>query len=133
MNTHEITPTEKRRLDEAQEQTRQGRYYVPYVDIHESETAIRIRADMPGVAQNDVTVELNDDVLSIVGHISPERYQNLRPVHTEYNVGNFARRFTLVDVGRFERDRISAKISDGVLEVTIPKSERARPRRIEVR
>ena len=132
METHEITPTEKRRLEETQEQTRQGRYYVPHVDIHESEAAIQIRADMPGVAQKDVMVELNDDVLSITGRISTEPYEKLRPVYTEYNVGNFARRFTLVDVGRFERDRISAKISDGVLEVTIPKSERARPRRIEV-
>ena len=128
----EITPKEKQEVKEAEEQTRPGRYYLPDVDIFETDECISLLADMPGVNQHSISVELNDDVLTVSGRVSADDYDGLQPLYTEYNVGNFVRRFTLPDVGRLDCDRILAKIANGVLELTIPKAEQAKPRRIEV-
>jgi HSP20 family molecular chaperone IbpA len=133
---------------ESGEQTRAGRTYVPDVDITESGEALRVWADLPGVDENSVEVRLDQGLLSIEGRVSLEGYEDLRPVYTEYNVGNFVRRFrirpvyTEYNVGNFVRRfripntvdtaKIQGKMSNGVLELTIPKSEAARPRRIEV-
>jgi HSP20 family protein len=128
----EITPKEKQEVKEAEEQTRPGRYYLPDVDIFETDECVSLLADMPGVNQESISVELNDDVLTVSGRVSADDYEGLQPLYTEYNVGNFVRRFTLPDVGRLDCDRIRAKIANGVLELTIPKAEQAKPRRIEV-
>jgi HSP20 family molecular chaperone IbpA len=85
---------------------------------------------MPGVDEKSVDVRLEDDVLSIEGRVSLEEYQNLTPVYTEYNVGNYSRSFRLSD--RFELARIRARVSNGVLELELPKAAEARPRRIPV-
>jgi HSP20 family molecular chaperone IbpA len=112
------------------EQTRPGRTYVPSVDIVETDEGLHLWADMPGVDENSVDVRLEDDVLSIEGRVSLEEYQDLTPVYTEYNVGNYSRSFRLSD--RFELGRIRARVSNGVLELELPKAAEARPRRIPV-
>jgi HSP20 family molecular chaperone IbpA len=112
------------------EQTRAGRTYVPDVDITESGEALRVWADLPGVDENSVEVRLDQGLLSIEGRVSLEGYEDLRPVYTEYNVGNFVRRFRIPNT--VDTAKIQGKMSNGVLELTIPKSEAARPRRIEV-
>ena len=127
----ELTPKEKQELT-GREQTRPGRSYVPDVDIHEDDQALWVWADMPGVDQESVEVELNDDVLRLEGRVSAHDYDGLSPIYTEYNVGNYLRRFTLANGDRFERDKVSARLMNGVLEVRLPKAEKARPRRIDV-
>jgi HSP20 family molecular chaperone IbpA len=131
-NAQELTPREKQEVEQHEEQMRPGRAYVPQVDISENQDAIYIRADMPGVGKDHVQVELHEDVLSISGQVSVDDYEGLQPLHTEYNVGNYVRRFTLPDASRFDRNGISAHIANGVLELRIPKSEQAKPRRIQV-
>jgi HSP20 family molecular chaperone IbpA len=69
-------------------------------------------------------------VLSIEGRVSLEDYENLTPIYTEYNVGNYARRFTLSN--EIDTDRITARMFNGVLELELPKAEHAKPRRISV-
>jgi HSP20 family molecular chaperone IbpA len=131
MATQEIEKREKQELQE-KEQTRPGRYFVPDVDIYEDEEALWLRADMAGVDQNHVTVELRNDALTIHGQVLPDDYQGLTPVYTEYNVGNYLRRFTLVDAANFDDEKISARMANGVLELKLPKAARAKNRRIPI-
>jgi HSP20 family molecular chaperone IbpA len=131
MTAQEIQPKEKQEVQEPSK-TRPGRYYVPDVDIYEDENMLRLWVDMPGVAQDQVSVDLDDNVLNLQGEVSLDDYKGLSPIYTEYNVGHFSRRFTLPQDSQFERDRIAARMSDGVLEVQIPKAERAKPRKITV-
>ncbi len=89
-------------------------------------------ADMPGVASDQVTVNLADDTLHLEGRVSLDEYAGVTPVYTEYNIGDYVRRFTLPDGGRYDRDGITARLVNGVLEVRLPKAERAKPRNIPV-
>jgi HSP20 family molecular chaperone IbpA len=87
---------------------------------------------MPGVRPDQVSVELHDDVLSLEGKVALSDYEGLSPSYTEYNVGNFQRRFTVPNGGRYDHDRIVARLANGVLEVTVPRAAAAKPRRIEI-
>jgi HSP20 family molecular chaperone IbpA len=120
--------TEKRPAPE--EQTRPGRSYRPNVDIVETPEGLRLWADMPGVDETSVDIELSDGVLEIRGRVATEEYEKLRPVYTEYNVGNYEARFRLSSA--IDETRISAKLKNGVLALELPKSEAAKPRRIAI-
>jgi HSP20 family molecular chaperone IbpA len=114
-----------------EEYTRPGRTFVPNVDICETPGALLLWADLPGVDDKSVEVHLADGVLSIEGRVSPADYENLTPAYTEYNVGNFVRRFTLSrDI---DSDRIRARMLNGVLELELPKASHTLPRKIEIR
>ena len=129
MTQQEIAAQEKRAV-QGQEKTRAGRFFLPVVDIQEFNDSLKLYADMPGVKQSDVEVTLHGGALTIVGTVSTEAYQKLAPLYTEYNVGNYFRQFELNE--DIDAQRINASMKDGVLELTLTKSERARPRRIEV-
>jgi HSP20 family protein len=129
MTEQEFVTKEKQTV-QGQEKTRAGRFFRPEVDIEELSDSLKLRADMPGVKQSDVEVTLNNGMLTIVGTVSTEAYVKLVPLYTEYNVGNYFRQFELNE--DIDAQRINASMKDGVLELTLPKSERARPRRIEV-
>jgi len=129
--TKEITTKEKQQLATAQEQTRPGRYYVPDVNICEFDESLKLWADMPGVKENDVEVTLKDGVLTIIGKVATDMYAGLRPMYTEYNVGNYYREFALNE--DIDESKIRATLRNGVLELELPKKEQAKPRLIEVR
>jgi HSP20 family protein len=129
--TREIATKEKQQLAKPQEQTRPGRYYVPDVNIHEFDDSLKLWADMPGVKEKDVNVTLKDGVLTIVGQVATDMYAGLRPMYTEYNVGNYHREFVLNE--DIDESKIKAILRNGVLEVELPKKEKAKPRQIEVR
>jgi len=112
------------------EHTRPGRTYVPSVDICETPDSLLLRADMPGVDENSVEVNVANGVLSIEGWVSLKEYENLQPVYTEYNIGNYSRRFTLSN--EIDTNRITAKMVNGVLELELPKAEKAKPRQITI-
>ncbi len=122
---------EAQNQDQGREQTRPGRYFLPEVDIYESEEGLRLWADMPGVDEKDVEVTLKNGMLTIEGMVSTDMYRNLMPVYTEYNVGNYSRQFMVNE--EIDASRIEARIRNGVLEVSLPKAEAARPRRINVK
>jgi len=126
----EITTREKQELAKPQEQTRPGRYYVPNVNICEFDDSLKLWADMPGVKEKDLEVALKDGVLTIVGKVATDMYSGLRPLYTEYNVGNYYREFALNET--IDESKIRATLRNGVLELELPKKEQARPRRIEV-
>jgi HSP20 family molecular chaperone IbpA len=129
MANQELTPREKQELTR-DEQTRPGRTYVPDVDIYETTDSLWLWADMPGVDEHSLEVNVADSVLSIQGRVALQDYDNLTPVYTEYNVGNYARRFTLSN--EIDTEHIKARMTNGVLELELPKAERAKPRRITV-
>lgn len=129
MTEQELSVKHKQELA-GQEQTRPGRTYVPDVDICETADSLWLWADMPGVDENSVEVNLAEGILSIEGRVSLQEYENLAPVYTEYNIGNYLRRFTVsADI---DSDHIKARMNNGVLELELPKSARAKPRRIAI-
>ena len=130
-DAREITTKEKQELSRPQEQTRPGRYYVPDVNIYEFDEGLKLWADMPGVKEKDVEVLLKDGVLRITGKVATDMYVGLRPMYTEYNVGNYYREFFLNE--DIDESKIRATMRNGVLELELPKKEQAKPRRIEVR
>jgi HSP20 family molecular chaperone IbpA len=69
-------------------------------------------------------------MLTLVGKVSTDLYSGLRPLYTEYNIGNYYREFVLNE--DIDESKIRATMRNGVLELTIPKKEHAKPRRIEV-
>ena len=129
--TQQLTPKEKQEVQN-QEQTRPGRSYVPAVDIWEDAEGLRLRADVPGVNPAHVSVELDDDLLSFESHVDLSDYAGLTPVYTEYNVGHFKRRFTIPAGARYDCDAVQARVTDGVLEIVMPRAEAAKPQRIAV-
>jgi len=130
MTERELELQEKQELQTSEEPTRGGIYYQPYTDIHEADDRILVSMDMPGVGKGDVEVELVKDVLTVVGRVGHDRYEGMRPVHTEYNVGNYMRRFTVSKA--IDRDGISASVEDGVLTVQLPKIKETAARKIEI-
>ena len=129
MTDKELTTHKKQELT-GNELTRPGRTYVPDVDIYETTDSLWLRADMPGVEEQSIAINVKDGVLSIEGQVEVKDYENLRPVYTEYNVGNYSRRFTLANT--IDADRTRARMQNGVLELELPKAEQAKPRRIAI-
>src|SRR5579871_6120792 len=125
----EIVTKEKQQV-EGTEKTRPGRYFVPDVDIAESDDMLRLWADMPGVTDKDVEIVLKDNLLTITGMVDARMYNQLSPVYTEYNVGNYYRQFAMHE--HIDDSRIKARMRNGVLQLELPKREEARPRRIQV-
>ena len=112
------------------EQTRPGPVYVPAVDIFETDGAITVLADMPGVKADQLDIDLRDNVLTLTGRVTSGA-ANETDVLREYDAGTFHRQFTLADT--IDQAKIDAKLADGVLRLELPKLERAKPRQITVR
>ncbi|MBO6849454.1 MAG: Hsp20/alpha crystallin family protein [Marinobacter sp.] len=105
--------------------------WAPAVDIKETPEAFTIEAELPGMAKEDVKVTVHDGVLSIQGERKHEEESNDRKHHRIERVyGNFLRRFTLPD--NVDEGSIHANFKDGILSLTLQKSEPAEPKAIEV-
>jgi HSP20 family protein len=130
MTPQELALKEKQELPADREKTRPGRYFMPDVDICEFPNHLELWADMPGVADKDVQVTLENGVLTLEGRVNTEIYNGLSPVYTEYNVGNYFRQFSLHE--SIDAAGIKATMRNGVLELVLPKVEAAKPRRIQV-
>ena len=126
----ELAVHEKKELVSKEEKTVPGRYYIPYTDIHETDEALTVVMEMPGVETKDINVSLENDVLRVDGQIDFTKYEGMEPVYTEYNVGPYTRSFTLSN--RIDQEKISAQLEDGVLTLTLPKAKEALQRRISI-
>ena len=113
------------------EQTKPGPVFVPSVDIFETDQEITLLADMPGVATDRVSIDLNEDQLTLTGDVEAQGTEKERVLLREYETGRFQRSFTVSD--RIDQGKITASMSDGVLRLVLPKAEKAKPRRIEVK
>ena len=126
----ELAVREKNELVTKDEKTVPGRYYVPSADIFETDEALSVVMEMPGVEKKDIDIVLENHTLRVDGRIDFAKYEGMQPVYTEYNVGHYARSFTLSD--KVDQDTISAQLDDGVLTLTLQKSKEAQPRRISI-
>lgn len=86
--------------------------------------------DMPGVGKDSLDVQIDKNVLTVTGTIDFSSYDDLKPIYTEYNVGNYARSFTLSSSIDFQG--ISARVNEGVLKLYLPKVKEVAARKIEV-
>jgi len=115
---------------EGMERTRDRKTFIPRVDIYEDKDALTIVADMPGIDENSVNITLEKDVLSIEGGVAEQMFKDYTLIHTEYGLGDYYRAFTLSE--HIDRDRIKAKVKDGVLSITLPKTVPAKAKKIAI-
>ncbi len=126
----EMSVREKKELVGKEEKTVPGRTFIPYADIYETDDALAVVMEMPGVEKEDLDVGLENDVLRVNGRIDFSKYKDMEPVYAEYNVGHYARSFALSNT--IDQEKISANLEDGVLTLTLPKAKHAQPRRIAI-
>jgi len=106
-------------------------YLTPPIDIHEGPEGLILEADLPGAGESQVTIQLEDNVLTLHAKVTPPAPEGARALHEEYHVGDFYRSFILSD--EVERSGITAELKNGVLRLVLPKAERAKTRRIEIK
>jgi HSP20 family protein len=126
----ELQVQQKRELEKREEATVPSRVFLPNTDIYETQDALNVIMEMPGVEKSNVDLDIEDSVLKVFGRIDFSKYEGLQPVYTEYNVGHYARSFRLSN--RIDQSKIRAEMKDGVLSLTLPKAEEAKPRVIAV-
>jgi HSP20 family molecular chaperone IbpA len=126
----ELKIREKQEVASPVEQTKPGPVFTPNVDIFETEKALTMLVDMPGVKAGDLNVDLRDDTLTLTGDVSADIAPPGEKVYVEYETGRYYRQFYLSEV--IAQEKIDAKLNDGVLRLTLPKVEKATPRRIAV-
>ena len=127
--SHELAVREKKEVA-GEEKTIPGRFFIPASDIYETDEGLTRVMEMPGASRDNLDVSLEDGVLRIEARLDVSRYANLEPVYTEYNIGHYARSFSLSD--KIDQENIGAKLEDGVLTLTLPRSPAAQPRRITI-
>jgi HSP20 family protein len=106
-------------------------HFHPAADVHETEDAYQIQVELPGVKQENVNVSIEDGVLTLSAEKKVEEEVKERNVwRTERTFGSFSRSFSFSH--EIDADQVSATYRDGVLELTVPKAEQAKPRKIDV-
>lgn len=126
MNTNQL-----KRESTAQNANTEEASLVPAVDIVEDDHGITLRADLPGVSKDSLSIGVDGDNLTIEGTVSLGESQRMQPVYAEIRVAHYKRTFVLSR--DLDATKIDASIKNGVLTLTVPKSEQAKPRRIPVR
>jgi HSP20 family molecular chaperone IbpA len=131
MTEQQVALQQKKELNPAEERTEAGRFFSPYTDIHETAAAVVVTMEMPGVDKTAVDIRVDKGVLTIKGTVDAGKYEVLRPIYSEFNIGNFVRTFTVST--KIDSGAISASMVDGVLTVTLPKAAEAVAKRITVK
>jgi HSP20 family protein len=126
----ELQVQRKRELDKKEEGTIPVRVFMPTADIYETQDALKVVLEMPGVEKGNVDVHVEDGILNVEGRLDLTKYQGLQPLYTEYNIGHYSRSFRLTN--KINQDKIGAELKEGVLSLTLPKVEEAKPRTIQV-
>jgi len=127
----ELQVQKKRELDEKEETTIAARVFLPNADIYETQDALRVILEMPGVEKDNVEVHVEEGVLNVAGRLDLSKYKGLQPLYTEYNIGHYSRSFRLSS--KIDQSKIGAEMNDGVLSLTLPKVEEAKLQTIKVK
>lgn len=127
----ELTPTPEQPSAPATHQPPPRRVCAPPIDIYENEEGLVLRADLPGVSVETLELQVQDNKLTLFGRVSTTVPEDAKLIYQEYQVGDFLRSFILSD--QVNHEQTSAKLSEGVLELTLPRVTRSEPRRIPIR
>jgi HSP20 family protein len=104
---------------------------MPPVDIQETEEGFRLMAELPGLTREDITITLENNVLRLTGERKFEKDVKKESYHrVERSYGTFARSFVLPQ--QVSSEKVQAAFENGVLTITVPKAEQAKPRKIEI-
>jgi HSP20 family protein len=123
-NKQEVASTAAEQVQES------GAAFIPDVDIYASDEALLFAIDMPGVEKGKVNIEVTEEDTLVIRGACPQCEPPKGAVLRQYNIGDYYRAFR---IGRdYDRDKIEAKLENGLLTVRIPKREEAKPRRIQV-
>jgi len=104
---------------------------VPPVDIYETEEEYVIKAEMPGVAKDNIDVTLNNRELKITGRVNGNTTDGKNLKYSEFRLYDYNRRFNVGD--DIDSDKMTAKLDNGILTLNLPKSEKVKPRKIDIR
>jgi len=130
-NEIQINDTEKQVAETEAERTRDQPAFVPRVDIYETDDAITVVADMPGVTEDSVDIVLEKGVLTINGYVDPEVPEGYSLAHAEYRIGDFVRSFSLSN--EIDQSAIEATLKEGVLRLKMNKVTEAQTKKIAVK
>lgn len=130
--SNEITRTHPASEKRAPDADASAERYVfkPPIDIYESDEGLVLHADLPGVTIDTVELQVQDNRLTLFGRVLPSAPENAKLLHQEYEEGDFLRSFILAD--QVDHERITAKLSNGVLKLVLPQAPKPEPRRIQV-
>jgi HSP20 family molecular chaperone IbpA len=103
----------------------------PPIDIFDNGEGLVLRADLPGVTGDTLELQVQDNKLTLFGRVAQQAPADATLVHQEYRVGDYLRSFILSE--DVDHERISAKLLNGVLEVTLPRAPQPEPRKIQVK
>ncbi len=115
----------------AAEKIRNVKTFVPRVDIYDTKESIFLIADMPGVDEKTVEVELEKNILTITGWTEDSKLKDHSLLFSEYETGDYERSFTLSD--EIDREKINATVKQGVLLLELPKAEKVKPKKIAIK
>ncbi len=124
-NEKALTKSEENILATREEE----RYLLPAVDIFETEEGLTLLADMPGVEKDGIDIRVEDGILTISGRCTHEGRPSYN--YREFELNSYWRQFSLSN--DVDREKISAQLKHGVLTLTLPKAEKAKPKKIEVK
>ena len=127
----ELQAKQKTEVSTPAEQTTPGAVFSPAVDIFETEKDIQLLADLPGVKSTDLKIDLSDNILTLSGEVAPFEGSEENDIFVEYEIGKYYRQFTLSE--EIDQGKIKAELKDGVLRLTLPKAEKAVPKKITIK
>jgi HSP20 family protein len=113
------------------ERTKTTKVYVPRADIYETKDSIVLVVDMPGVDEKAADITLEKNVLTINGAVEPLTFNGHSVAYAEYDMGDYQRAFTISN--EVDRNRIEAKVKNGVLRVILHKAEQVKARKITIK
>jgi len=120
----------RQEIEQDVETAKSDRYFVPLVNICESDSEVIVIVEMPGVPKDRVQIALEDNILTIRGTQQIEKVDDAKILLQEYESRNFFRRFTVLET--IDQDAIRASINNGILKIVLPKAAPAQPRKIEI-
>jgi HSP20 family protein len=127
-----LSISEKQEVDTSiHQELRSGNWFIPATDVYETPEEVMLIMDMPGVCFDCAHLNIVEDELIITGHVTHGEDDDDYVLYREYDVGHYHRHFGLPEM--IDRDKIEARMADGVLTVTMSKVEQAKPRRIPIK
>lgn len=105
--------------------------YSPRVDICDKDKEIILTAEVPGVDEKDIEITLEGDILTLFGHVEDDTLQGYKKIYAEYGTLDYKRIFKLSDV--VDKDHIEASLKNGILTITLQKTAKANPQKIEIK